>query len=469
MVNSYAQFRKWVLELILQLRLMPLSALVTPATLTVVATPTVSQEMTNVPMVNYTNTSSLFSYSNSNVGADINTVDNGISPFLSRLMAATASSLDIIPMAAVAVPGNYSLQFSAPSFRCITAPDNVTTVINKVASYASSLSTNWTIDFMAFTPQDEMLIDSGANYTHYQEFTNSCIGGTSSLNGTVFYCDGMAANYPGSSTLIWIMTLDEHYSCSLEDTHFSVTFNGSGAFQSILHPYDFEYTNQPPEDSYYVYGQVISNWLNGVLWGVDQGVVSARTRIMQTSIYAALKTNNQSLANQNGIAEAAIPPAEKALTRGLTVAQLIEELSRNLTLSFFSADRTWSASGIDTTVNWFLDGNYYSYNFATLALAYGLAIAATLFCLIIGIRAFILNGVSHATSFSAIMCSTRNAMLDDLTIGQSLAAEPKEKNLLDTKLRLGLLRQQGDEGLVRRVGFGLAGEVEELHKGDICM
>lgn len=426
----------------------------------------------NVPMVNYTNVSSLFFSDDSNVAVDVNTVDNGVSPFLSRLMAATASSLDILPMVAIAPAANYSLEFSAPSLSCVNAPDNITAVINRVVNYTSSLSGGFTISFLAFTPQDEMLTDSGVDYAHYQEFVNTCIGGTSGINGSVFYCDGMAAsqlNYTGSSAYIWVKSDDDYYSCALEETLFNVTFNATGNLQTINHPYGFQYTGQSLKDGYYIHGQVMSNWLSGVLWGMFQGMASVRTRIIQTSLYAALKTNGQDTSTADGIAEPAIPAAEKALTRGLTMGQLIEELSRNLTLSLFSADRTWSPQGVNTTVNVAVNTNIYAYNSGSLALAYGLAIAVSFGSVIIGLIALKGNGVSHGTSFSSIMCSTRNKTLDNLTMGYSLATEPLGKEVLDTNLKFGLIRESGEgHGLTRRVGFGVTGEVDTLRKGARC-
>ncbi|KAF4635830.1 hypothetical protein G7Y89_g2260 [Cudoniella acicularis] len=452
--------------------LMALIAVVTPATLTVIPSSTITPQALNVPMVDYTNVSSLFFLDDSNLGVDANTVDNGISPLLSRLMAATASTLDILPMVAIPPAANYSLHFYAPSLSCPSAPANITTVINQVANYTSAILGNRTISFLAFTPQDEMRIDSGINYNLYESFVNSCIGATSSVDGSQFYCNGMVEAWlddSGSSPYIWVKSDADYYSCELKDTSFNITFNATGNIQTINHPYDFQITGLPLKNGYYVHGQVLSNWLSGVVWGMFEGMASTRTRLLQTSLYAALKTNGQIESNASGIAEAAIPAAEKALTRGLTMGQLIEELSRNLTLSYFSSDRTWLPGGINTTVNIGRTPNIYKYNSTNLAWAYGMAIAATVISVVIGMRALVVNGISHGTSFSSIMCSTRNETLDNLTIGSSLAAEPLGKEVEETELKFGLLNGRGENhGLIRRVGFGVAGEVETLRKGASC-
>jgi hypothetical protein len=151
------------------------------------------------------------------------------------------------------------------------------------------------------------------------------------------------------------------------------------------------------------------------------------------------------------------------------MGQLIEELSRNLTLSLFSTDKTLSPLGFDTTVNVAVSANFYAYNAVNLLAAYAVAIVASLLCVCVGLRALVVNGVSHGTSFSSIMCSTRNKTLDELTKGYSLAALPLDKSIKNTELKFGLFKETGnDQGIVKRVGFGLVSEVEPLEKRTSC-
>ncbi|KAF8860857.1 hypothetical protein BDZ45DRAFT_550322, partial [Acephala macrosclerotiorum] len=390
--------------------LMPLSALITPATLTVVTTTKVTPTTTNVPMVDYANTSTLFYTTEINAQTDMNTVDNGVSPFLNRLLAATASSLDILPMAAISPSAEYSLEFSAPSLRCAMAQENITAVINRVLNLTNKFS-----------------------------------------------------------KYIWVKSDTDYYSCGVEDTLFNVTFNSTGTVQTINHPYSFEYTGHNLSDGHYAHGQAMSNWLSGILWPMDTAFISIRTRIVQTSLYAALSTKSTDDMSRNGISDAAIPPFEKALTRNLTMGQLIEELSRNLTLSYFSSDRTWLPQGINTTVNFKSNINIYAYNKYNLALAYGTAILVTILSALVGIKALLVNGVSHGTSFSSILCSTRNETLDNMTMGSSLATKPLRKEIKHTKLMFGVLNRNGnDHEPIRRVGFGVLDEVETLKKGMNC-
>jgi hypothetical protein len=95
-----------------------------------------------------------------------------------------------------------------------------------------------------------------------------------------------------------------------------------------------------------------------------------------------------------------------------------------------------------------------------------LAITVTLLSLMVGLRALVINGVSHRTSFSSIMCSTRSETLDSLTLGPFLAAEPLAKEVLNVRLKFGLLRaSKEDPGLIRRAVFGMTDEVDNLVTG----
>jgi hypothetical protein len=138
---------------------------------------------------------------------------------------------------------------------------------------------------------------------------------------------------------------DDYLRCTVEDTHFQVTFNATGNSQTSNHPYNFTYTGNNMTLSHYVHGQIVSNRWTGVRWELMERIASVRTRITETSLYAALKTNGRlnytgdTGRSDMGIPDIAISAADKALTRGLGMDELIEELSRNLTFSFFSADR----------------------------------------------------------------------------------------------------------------------------------
>jgi len=78
-----------------------------------------------------------------------------------------------------------------------------------------------------------------------------------------------------------------------------------------------------------------------------------------------------------------------------------------------------------------------------------------------GCSAYITNGVSHGTSFSTILTTTRNKSLDVLAKGHTLGVVPLDKAIAATTLRFGLLA--GADAEVP--GFGLDHEVRPMGKG----
>lgn len=113
--------------------------------------------------------------------------------------------------------------------------------------------------------------------------------------------------------------------------------------------------------------------------------------------------------------------------------------------------------------------NRYVYNRRTLLCTYFAAIITSLSGVLVGIRAYILNGVSYSTNFSAQLRTTRNPTLSYLTQGQSLGADPLPQALQRTNLKFGLITVPEDgshPGIKqRRAAFGIESEVDTLPRG----
>lgn len=80
------------------------------------------------------------------------------------------------------------------------------------------------------------------------------------------------------------------------------------------------------------------------------------------------------------------------------------------------------------------------------------------------------NGVAHSSTFSAIVLTTRNEELDELSQGHSLGATPLDENVAGVKLRFGELlqhrqRETGMSGSAAHVGFGTEQNVSAMRKG----
>lgn len=98
------------------LRLLPLSASITPATLTVGSSTTFGKLDLNtsripVPIIDILRVSPLYLEANSNYETDYPSYDNGVTSYLSMIMSSAASNAMILPMRAVMPDINYNLTF----------------------------------------------------------------------------------------------------------------------------------------------------------------------------------------------------------------------------------------------------------------------------------------------------------------------------------------------------------------------
>lgn len=114
--------------------------------------------------------------------------------------------------------------------------------------------------------------------------------------------------------------------------------------------------------------------------------------------------------------------------------------------------------------------NVYIYIPSSLWIGYAIAVAITLASIAIGSWAIYQNGVASDTLFSRILVTTRNPTLDHLSVGACLGGDPFPKELRETKLRFGVLREdeprEGPLGRVEHCCFGTRGETKDIIKGN---
>jgi len=127
-----------------------------------------------------------------------------------------------------------------------------------------------------------------------------------------------------------------------------------------------------------------------------------------------------------------------------------------------------------TLVNITTPINIYQYNSQNLIISYGIGLFFAILAVIIGLASFATNGVSHSTSFSAMIAATRNRKLDELMEGYSLGDAVKDEKIAKTRLKFGAIKDaEGGEGEnvgekdVRRVAWGLEDDVVSLKKGGV--
>jgi hypothetical protein len=82
----------------------------------------------------------------------------------------------------------------------------------------------------------------------------------------------------------------------------------------------------------------------------------------------------------------------------------------------------------------------YSYTARSLLAPYSAGAGATLLFVLIWFYALVDNGVSHSSSFSGILCTTRNPELDIIAKGQNLGILPLKGDVAAQRVQFGLSR-----------------------------
>lgn len=114
--------------------------------------------------------------------------------------------------------------------------------------------------------------------------------------------------------------------------------------------------------------------------------------------------------------------------------------------------------------------NEYFYSPEHLLQSYEIAMVFTTMAIVIGLISLRSNGVSHSTSFSAIMSTTRNLQLNELVLreGLDIGSEPLPEAMMKARLKfgklLGVITFVDRE--VKHVGFGYEAQVQTLRRGE---
>ncbi|PVI03515.1 hypothetical protein DM02DRAFT_244909 [Periconia macrospinosa] len=115
--------------------------------------------------------------------------------------------------------------------------------------------------------------------------------------------------------------------------------------------------------------------------------------------------------------------------------------------------------------------NVFVYHREGLWVGYAFAVFVTLCFLGVGAWSIFQNGVASDTLFSRIMVTTRNPTLDQLSVGACLGGDPFPKELTNTKMRFGVLKEEnpreGPFGVVGHCCFGAEPEVGDIMKNGV--
>jgi hypothetical protein len=474
-------------------RLLPISAIITPATLSVRSVLNSTTTDLTVRIVDF---SAFENYREA----------DSVKASLSRLARLVTSSSQIPPLDAIVANSTYTLEIVGPSLKCDTPSPDVIENIDAIFEGTSENveadgSTQLTSVYVAFTPftpvtysgRAWLLDDIGQVHTNssdWSDFISYCIKNKRPACSLIAPTrqgipDDSTAGYGktiDTANALWLRFGDERLSCSVQKTNYKLDFDArhpvtaltgytsenEGVFESdSLEHAGFITAVQPLLDILTGATSFSHRWcflsmMQMTKCTSDLSYVVSQTSIHETALTALvygkaeeIRNKTMALVANEGISPPSNPvpssdPLDALLTRSLTLRELIEDMSRNMTISYLSDARylSYNTSAIAvTTTN---PVNIYSYNARNLTLAYGVAIGTSTLAVIVGMYVFLTNGLKNGTgNFSSIVWTTmRNRRLADAVeqIGvlrssseYTRAAMVASPEVLELKLRYGTL------------------------------
>ncbi|KAI9794015.1 MAG: hypothetical protein M1816_006640 [Peltula sp. TS41687] len=440
--------------------LIPLSAIVPPAALTVVSV--VQHEILErrVPEINWPHLptqSGGFGYW-SNAGQD-----------LFRLTTTTAYGMAALPMTPQYTNYSYTLDFFAPALTCGSIRPGTQTAFNevlggyweavptKIHAYEAQFIEKWNLRHPNLTVSDPHLFDNE----------------------------------------LWIRTPNKNITCQTWNVSYTAQIDFQNGLQTIVilqqkdlerfvpksETYQVAFGEDPPEAfGYRSWLETIRSLLEGSLTagGAQMQANITKTKIVQTGLMGCPEMKPALVLFQAGDEPA--PSVHDYYCRNGTLEKAIEDLSRNVTFSLFGYANGLLPSNETSPrpITKAFRANIYAYSGKILLASYGAGVFLTLLILVLGVHAMITNGAVHNSDFSGIMCATRNPDFDRIARGWCLAAEPVGKEVKRVKVQFGVVlgenggngyyshKADGDglEPVVEHAAFGLEGTVRKVQKGE---
>ncbi|MCJ1403048.1 hypothetical protein MMC11_006270 [Xylographa trunciseda] len=482
---------------------LPLAGLTPPSTLSIVPGLLVDMYSAELSVIDWSDAGWASSYSS-----------NGAATQIPRVGAQTAGGRTILPLQAPAVNSSYSVHFYGPSLQCGGTDASHQSAFDYYT--ARALNESGTVTYAQaveiFDDRAEIIPEfkGATSFLVYSAFVPD-IGWFSngeflpSMPASLLWSPELPIDYTREQEFLqlWFQTAGNSIVCSLTNTSFDLDIEFLNGTQSITQreiytvspwtPTELTSTESNVQDQAYLTTFVtFVNTLSGNVtlqqaFGTELSLKLDDSNVLNTALSACpeftlwfdtttFRPTNSSIygINLSGNITNYVFPNDPSICRNGSLPRAIEDLANNITISMLgNADLTVQREG---PVNISIPCNVYQYDNLNLVISYTGAIIATIFSVAIGMFALYENGVSHSTSFSAILNTTRSTRLSDLTQGNSLGAEPLANDLGDLRLRFGLLDNEGDEkaspdgdlGIVRQAGFGVADHVDKLRRGQVC-
>lgn len=277
--------------------------------------------MMHIPTLNF-NDSSL--YQTPGLG-------DGTSPLLTRLTSATVSNVAILPMQAVAPNITYHHEFLGPSLKCDTTTGerlaNMDTIWNLTRRSIHGLAGN-ELMYLAYTMTEDDPLNPSSTPFNFSDFVSGCV------TGGPCGCSGCP---------ISVRVYNESVTCVMLDTHFDLDIRSVGDTQSItgLSWQWFSESDVNNRPVYSILSQALATILNGAIGAGGSGpfqgdgfsLTTYQTRVMSTALIGTIGSAFNYLLP--------LPRADQEMAANRTLAQMIEELSRNQTLSLFNSEVLW--------------------------------------------------------------------------------------------------------------------------------
>ncbi|KAL2812286.1 hypothetical protein BJX63DRAFT_443512 [Aspergillus granulosus] len=451
--------------------LIPLTAIITPATLSVHLLTKTNTTWLRVPTVNFAEEPFWLPWASYGGAGYIDSP----SPDISRLFAATTSSMEVLPVSAPFPNSSYTLEFWGPSYKCEKLSDAMAqmqgmTFTQPFGENYTSLKALWDYEITNSTEYDTNFY-TGANPTL--------------LNNTLFiYAAGTTPQWNNNSSNANENETGTELVCQLWNTSYSINLTFTDGVQTLtpLHttflnpanwtsdagrtsPLPLTASEHPFVNSgFYIMHLLFTGLLQrrlviSVTGSLSQFMQSEFDRpsmsITQTGLFSCPELWNSSA--YRSIQLVNVPVSTRC--RNQTLASAIEDLSHNFTYSLLSLN----AANTSVPVSVSFPQNFYRYDWVNLAIAYAVAVGVTVGCILVGFVAMYRNGVAQNTSFSSVLLTTRNLELDQLAIGNCLANDSLEEEVGRVRLKFGEVQVR--EGGYRHVAFGLEGSVTAISKG----
>jgi predicted DNA-binding ribbon-helix-helix protein len=291
--------------------------------------------MMHVPTLNL-NDSSLYLFS----GLGDNT-----SPLLTRLTSAMASNMQILPMPAIGPNTAYNHSFTGPSLKCENATGIQKANISAVwAATESSMSDGNRIGKLTYLSFSSLFSDR--DRLNISTFVDQCITGTTY---THTFC------LPDTGPVLFMRIGSEYLTCTRQETLFKLHLRADGNIQVITdlqyEQYDLATDQMASNSTYALFSQALATILNGAIGAIGVGPAghsmssgsaspkTYNTRVMSTALIGAVSTASLGMEYRTPLRE--IPAADQQMAANKSIAAIVEELSRNQTLSLFSSQRLW--------------------------------------------------------------------------------------------------------------------------------